>query len=108
MPVSAFAGFRTGGLGRGSLGVRRQRSGGAGLLLSADDNDRRPRCDFQWQGVQRLLGLRLRSPVLPAMLDFAVAAAVLFAGELPESAPAARRQVKRLRAYPAAAGLVGG
>jgi hypothetical protein len=42
------------------------------------------------------------------MLDFAVAAAVLFAGELPESAPAARRQVKRLRAYSAAAGLVGG
>jgi hypothetical protein len=40
------------------------------------------------------------------MLDFAVAAAVLFAGELPESATAARRQVKQLRAYSAAAGLV--
>jgi hypothetical protein len=42
------------------------------------------------------------------MLDFAVAAAVLFAGELPESAAATRRQVKQLRAYSAAAGLVGG
>jgi hypothetical protein len=106
VPVSAFAEFRGGDLGRGSFGVRRRRSGSAGLLLSADDNDRRPRCDFQWQGVQRLLGLRLRSPVLPAMFDFAVAAAVLFAGELPQSASAARCQVRQFRACFAAAGLV--
>jgi hypothetical protein len=42
------------------------------------------------------------------MFDFAVAAALLFADELPESAPAARRQVKQPRAHLAAAGLVGG
>jgi hypothetical protein len=39
------------------------------------------------------------------MLDVAVAAAVLFAGELPEFAATIRREVRQLRAYLAAAGL---
>lgn len=92
MPVPAFAVPCPRNLRRCFLCIRRRLAGAAGILFSADADDRCPRCDLQWQNMQGLLGLRLRRDVLPAMFDVAVAAAVLFADGLQEPAAAKGRQ----------------
>jgi hypothetical protein len=104
----AFAVFRLrlGGFGRQRFCVWRWRAGSAGILLSSHGNDRGPGRHIQRQDMPRLLGLRLRRPVLPAMFDFAVAATVVLTDKLQGPAGAASDQVKIMAAVFVATAIV--